>query len=51
VPTKQERDRIIQSIVRILFNEKAHEWSVQDKGTLMAAVKLQLQKSSNQETS
>jgi len=46
--SQAKRDRIIQRIVKLLFDEKAHTWSVQDKGVLLAAIKLQLKKSSNQ---
>lgn len=42
-----KRDEIIQRIVKLLFDEKAHNWSVQDKGVLLAAIKLQLQKANN----
>jgi len=35
---------VIQEIVGIIYQNKAHDWSVQDKGVLLAAVKLALQK-------
>jgi hypothetical protein len=41
--TQEERDRLISRIVRMLYNSKAHEWSVQDKGVLVGAIKLQLE--------
>jgi len=40
--TKQKRDKVIAAIVDALYRAKANEWSVQDKGVLMAAIKLQL---------
>jgi len=40
--TQAKRDRIIRQIVKLLFEEEANEWSIQDKGVLLAAVKLQL---------
>ena len=40
--TKQERDKIIERIVRLLYREKVNGWSVQDRGVLLAAIKLQL---------
>lgn len=43
MPTKEERDQLISEIVRTLYDRKAHTWSVQDKGVLVAAVKLQLE--------
>jgi hypothetical protein len=46
--TKQERDKVIQEIVKTLADAKANEWSVQDKGVLVAAVKLQLQQQKGQ---
>ena len=36
-------DEIIAEIVAQLYEVKAFDWSVQDKGALLAAVKLQLQ--------
>ena len=39
---KAKRDRIIGEIVEILFEAGANRWGVQDKGVLLAAVKLQL---------
>ena len=42
-------DVVIAAIVKLLFEENAMSWSIQDKGALTAAVKLQLsEKSSNQ---
>lgn len=35
-------DIVIASIVKLLFEENAMSWSIQDKGALTAAVKLQL---------
>ncbi len=40
--TQARRDRIIQRVVELLYEVKANEWRVQDKGVLLAAVKLQL---------
>lgn len=40
---KKKRDQAIAQIIRILYDAGASKWSIQDKGTLMAAVKLQLQ--------
>ena len=36
-------DEIIAKIVAQLYKARAFDWSVQDKGALLAAVKLQLQ--------
>ena len=41
--SKQERDRVIQQVVGLLYEAGAYNWPVQDKGVLTAAVKLQLQ--------
>lgn len=49
MPSKEERDRIIQEIVRILYDNKAYTWTVQDKGVLVAAVKLQLSENTRSE--
>jgi hypothetical protein len=43
MPTQQERDRLISQIVQMLYDSKAHEWSTQDKGVLVGAIKLQLE--------
>ncbi len=40
--SKEEVDNIIQQIVKILYDNGANKWGVQDKGALMGAVKLQL---------
>jgi hypothetical protein len=48
MPTKEERDQLISEIVRTLYDRKAHTWSVQDKGVLVAAIKLQLEERSQQ---
>lgn len=42
MPTQEDRDRLISQIVQILYDSKAHEWSIQDKGVLVGAIKLQL---------
>lgn len=42
MPTQEERDRLINRIVRMLYNSEAYKWSVQDKGVLVGAIKLQL---------
>ena len=39
-------DQVIQKIVELLYQAKAMRWSIQDKGALLAAVKLQLQEKS-----
>jgi len=36
-------DSVIQKVIEILHQEKAARWSIQDKGALLAAIKLQLQ--------
>ena len=36
-------DEVIAEIVARLYEVKAFDWSVQDKGALLAAIKLQLQ--------
>lgn len=41
--SQEERDRVVAEIVRLLYEAKAAKWSVQDKGVLLAAIKLQLQ--------
>lgn len=41
--TKDERNQVINEILRVLYERKANTWSVQDKGVLVAAVKLQLE--------
>ena len=43
MPTKEERNQLIGEIVRTLYDRKAHTWSIQDKGVLLAAIKLQLE--------
>ena len=48
--TKQERDNVIQQVITLLYQAGAHRWSVQDKGVLVAAVKLQLQERDEQQT-
>ncbi len=48
MPTQEERDRLIQRIVRMLYQNEAHKWSVQDKGVLVAAIKLQLDENTRQ---
>ena len=40
---KQERDKVIAAIVDKLYQAGANKWTVQDKGVLLAAIKLQLQ--------
>ena len=39
---RAERDRVIGQVVRLLYESGAYNWSVQDKGVMLAAVKLQL---------
>lgn len=39
---KEEVDRVIRKVVKALYDAKANKWSVQDKGALLAAIKLQL---------
>ena len=41
-PTQQERDQVIAQVVSTLYHAQAHTWPVQDKGVLIAAVKLQI---------
>jgi hypothetical protein len=48
MPQKNERDKIIQQIVQILYDAGADRWSVQDKGVLLGAIKLQLQESARE---
>ena len=40
--SKEQRDRIIAQVVQILYQAQANRWPVQDKGVLLAAIKLQL---------
>ena len=35
-------DAVIQQVVKLLYDEGANKWSVQDKGALLGAIKLQL---------
>lgn len=37
-------DKVIDEITQLLYREKAFKWPVRDKGALLAAVKLSLQK-------
>jgi hypothetical protein len=48
MPRKNERDEVIQQVVRILHDAGADRWSVQDKGVLLGAIKLQLQESARE---
>jgi len=48
MPTQEERDALIARIVKMLYEARANRWSVQDKGVLMAAIKLQLQEKERQ---
>lgn len=41
--SKTERDKVIAQVVKFLYDARANTWNVQDKGVLVAAVKLQLQ--------
>ena len=41
--SKEDRDRVIQEIISKLYDAKAQAWSIQDKGVLVAAIKLQLE--------
>ena len=43
MPSKEDRDRLIQEILTKLYDAKAPAWSIQDKGVLVAAIKLQLE--------
>ena len=43
-------DEVIAEIVARLYEVRAFDWSVQDKGALLAAVKLQLQERPPEET-
>ena len=49
MPEKKNRDRVIGQIVKLLYDEAACLWSVQDKGVLMAAIKLQLEEKPQKE--
>jgi len=35
-------EEVTAQVVKLLYDEKANEWSIQNKGVLMAAIKLQL---------
>ena len=48
MPDKTERDEVIQQVVQILHDVGADRWSVQDKGVLLSAIKLQLQESARE---
>ena len=39
---KATPDEVIAAIVKLLYDERAMSWPMQDKGALLAAVKLQL---------
>lgn len=41
-------DQVIAAIVKLLYDEGAMDWSIQDKGVLTAAIKLQLSEKSEQ---
>jgi len=43
VPSKEDRDRLIQEVLTKLYDAQASTWSIQDKGVLVAAIKLQLE--------
>ncbi|MCP4541824.1 MAG: hypothetical protein GY832_32235 [Chloroflexi bacterium] len=36
-------DEVIAKIIRLLFEQGASDWEIQDKAVLLAAIKLQLQ--------
>ena len=38
----KDTDKVIQKVIKLLYDSGANGWSVQDKGALLAAVKLQL---------
>ena len=40
---KLTADEVTQRIVKLLFEQEAGRWSVQEKGNVLAAIKLQLQ--------
>ncbi len=40
---------VIEVIVKLLFDEGANDWSIQDKAVLLAAVNLQLQETGQEE--
>ena len=40
--TQEEVDKVIARVVRILYDNGVQQWSVQDKGALIAAIKLQV---------
>ena len=41
--SREERDRVISKVVKLIYNAGANSWPVADKGLLAAAVKMQLQ--------
>jgi hypothetical protein len=44
----EKPDTVIAAIVKLLYDEGAMTWDVQDKGALVAAVKLQLSEKEQQ---
>jgi len=44
-----EPNKVISEIVARLYEVKANTWTVQDKGALLAAIKLQLQEQPREE--
>jgi len=40
---KLTADEVTERIVKLLFDQAAAKWTVQEKGNLLAAIKLQLQ--------
>jgi len=46
--TREERDRLIGEVLRILYERKVNTWSIQDKGVLVTAIKLQLEEKSQE---
>ena len=43
----KKTDAVIAQVVKLLFDEQANEWSIQDKGALLGAIKLQLMEKTN----
>lgn len=42
MPSQEEADRVIARIIKQMHDAGADRWSIQDKGALLAAVKLAL---------
>ena len=44
----EKPDKVIGAIVKLLYDQGAMDWDVQDKGVLLAAIKLQLSEKEQQ---